>query len=81
MKMRRLSTWEHYDIATIFGEADSFEAAEMRRLEAHFADELADAMICLDLLAARMRLDLAIIVARKFNKTSALWNSPVRLDP
>jgi NTP pyrophosphatase (non-canonical NTP hydrolase) len=79
-KMRRISSWEHYD-DMFWGEADEFEKEEMRTLLRHFEDELADVMICVDLLAARFNLDLNQIVARKFNATSERWNSPVRLKP
>lgn len=71
-KMRRIS-----DPALLFFEMG--DAGEYQRLFQHFADELADVMICVDLLAARMRLDLESIVRRKFNLTSDKWGSDVRL--
>lgn len=46
------------------------------------ADELADVVICADLAAERVGIDLAAAVARKFNKTSAKHGFPDRLpDP
>lgn len=37
----------------------------------HLAEELADVIICVDLIAASMNIDLAGAVAAKFNGTSA----------
>ena len=48
-------------------------------LRAAFADELADALIYLDLLAQSEGIDLAGAVASKFNRTSAKIGSPARL--
>ncbi len=43
------------------------------------ADELADVAIYLDLLAARLKIDLGKAVARKFNRTSLEVGSNVTL--
>jgi NTP pyrophosphatase (non-canonical NTP hydrolase) len=43
------------------------------------ADELADAIIYADLLAARLRIDLGAAVRRKFNEVSDRVGSPHRL--
>jgi NTP pyrophosphatase (non-canonical NTP hydrolase) len=48
---------------------------------AALADELADAVIYLDLLAARLGLDLARAVAHKFNVVSDRRGSSTRLHP
>ncbi len=50
---------------------------------ADIADELADAVTYLDLLAARLGIDLGQAVALKFNAVSERVGSPVRLavDP
>ena len=44
------------------------------------AYELADTVIYLDLLAARLGIDLAHAIAAKFNKVSIERESPVRLS-
>jgi NTP pyrophosphatase (non-canonical NTP hydrolase) len=41
-------------------------------LREQLANELADTMIYLDLLAARCGIDLGVATAKKFNKTSAI---------
>lgn len=43
------------------------------------ADELADVVICADLLAKAANINLDEAVARKFNKTSEKYNLPIRL--
>ncbi|MBY6055366.1 MazG-like family protein [Leisingera daeponensis] len=43
------------------------------------ADEMADALISLDLLAAEMGIDLSTAVARKFNRTSVKYGLNTRL--
>lgn len=43
------------------------------------ADEMADAVIALDLLAAEMGIDLSEAVARKFNRTSVKYGMQTRL--
>lgn len=43
------------------------------------ADEMADAVIALDLLAAKMGVDLGAAVARKFNRTSVKYELRTRL--
>ena len=43
------------------------------------ADEMADAVIALDLLAAQMGIDLGDAVARKFNRTSIEYGLATRL--
>lgn len=43
------------------------------------ADEMADALIALDLLAAEMGIDLGAAVARKFNLTSEKYGMKTRL--
>lgn len=40
----------------------------------HLAEELADVIICVDLIAMQMEIDLADIVAAKFNGTSLKQN-------
>lgn len=83
-KMRRIQPWSFFSRTSprhMMGQMAYASEQEYARLFDHFADELADAMICVDLLGASMGLDLATIVARKFNKTSEKWNSPVRLQP
>lgn len=42
-------------------------------------DEMADVLICLDLLAMYWRVDLSAAVIRKFNQRSAEWGIDVRL--
>lgn len=46
---------------------------------ADIAKELADAMTYLDLLAARLGIDLGEAVVQKFNEVSVRIDSPVRL--
>lgn len=41
-----------------------------RATRAQLADELADIIICVDLLAMTEDIDLAVAIARKFNETS-----------
>ena len=43
------------------------------------ADELADVLIYLDLVAAHFGIDLAEVVARKFNATSEKYGFPHRI--
>jgi len=43
------------------------------------ADEMADAIISLDLLASEMGIDLGAAVARKFNRTSVKYDLETRL--
>ena len=43
------------------------------------ADEMADALIALDLLANQMGLDLSKAVQRKFNRTSEKYGPQTRL--
>lgn len=43
------------------------------------ADEMADAIISLDLLASEMGIDLGEAVARKFNRTSVKYDLKTRL--
>lgn len=43
-------------------------------------DEIAYVIIAVDLLAADLGIDLAKVVSRKFNKTSAKYDLPVQLD-
>jgi len=43
------------------------------------ADEMADAVIALDLLASRLGIGLSVAVARKFNKTSEKYGFQTRL--
>lgn len=43
------------------------------------ADEMADAIIALDLLAAELGIDLSEAVARKFNRTSVKYGMQTRL--
>lgn len=43
------------------------------------ADELADVVIYLDILASRLGIDLGAAVARKFNRTSAKVKAPVTI--
>lgn len=45
------------------------------------ADELADTMIYLDLMAARAGINLSKAIAEKFNRTSEKNNFPERLQP
>lgn len=61
-KLRRIET----GIANI-GDAD--EAA----LLAQLGEELADVLICADLVAQHYGVDLTAALPRKFNKTSAKW--------
>lgn len=48
-------------------------------LQSQLADELADTVIYLDLLAARAGIDLAAAVASKYNRTSIKNGFPERL--
>lgn len=48
-------------------------------LHEQIGDELADAVIYIDLLAARLGIDLGEAVIRKFNATSVKVGSPERL--
>ncbi|QDL92516.1 nucleotide pyrophosphohydrolase [Paroceanicella profunda] len=43
------------------------------------ADEMADALIALDLLASELGIDLSTAIARKFNRTSAEHGMQTRL--
>lgn len=43
------------------------------------ADEMADAIIALDLLASELDIDLGSAVARKFNRTSVKYDLKTRL--
>ncbi|WP_428526784.1 MazG-like family protein [Roseibium sp.] len=45
------------------------------------ANEMADAVIALDLLADQMGIDLGAAVARKFNATSQKYGLVTKLDP
>lgn len=45
------------------------------------AEELADALICVDLAAMRAGIDLSDAVVRKFNRTSEKHGFETRLDP
>jgi len=45
------------------------------------ASELADAFTYLDLLAARLNIDLGSAVITKFNQVSERMDCPIRLDP
>lgn len=49
----------------------------------HLLDELADVVICVDLIALQLGVDLDKVVARKFNETSRKLGFPVeiRVDP
>lgn len=63
---------------------DGADAAKDReterfRLRVKIADELADLVTYVDLLAARLHIDLAAAVARKFNEVSARRGSKERL--
>lgn len=63
------------------GVADANAAHETEGyLQSELADEIADTFIYLDLLAARMGIDLAEAVPRKFNKTSEKLGLPHRID-
>jgi NTP pyrophosphatase (non-canonical NTP hydrolase) len=53
------------------------EAADVLRMQ--FADELADTVIYLDLLAAAAGIDLEIAITQKFNRTSQKVGFPERL--
>ena len=53
--------------------------AERALLLVHAADEIADTVIYLDLLAARLSIDLGAAVRRKFNATSMKVGSLVTL--
>lgn len=44
-------------------------------------DELADAIICVDLIAAAAGLDLGAAVKRKFNATSEKYDLRTRIEP
>lgn len=45
------------------------------------ADELADIVICVDLLAESYGIDLSGAVVAKFNKTSEKYGLPVKMEP
>lgn len=47
--------------------------------KAAIAEELADTMIYLDLLAAKLEIDLGTAVIAKFNKTSEKYSFPEKL--
>lgn len=47
----------------------------------HAAEELGDVIICADLIAAQLGIDLERSAADKFNRTSRKIDSPVRLWP
>lgn len=55
------------------------EERDMHAMQAKLADELADVLIYLDLLAARCGVDLGAAVRAKFNRTSDLVGSPIKL--
>ena len=59
----------------IVGNTESID--ELKR---KFADELADTMIYLDLLAARYDIDLGMAVVKKFNTVSERVGFPDRLS-
>jgi NTP pyrophosphatase (non-canonical NTP hydrolase) len=67
-KLRRHETGHH-------GARDGDEA----HLHDALADELADVIIYVDLLAAKYGIDLAVAVASKFNEVSARQGFPERL--
>lgn len=50
-----------------------------RDTKEHLAEELADVVICADLIAADMDIDLDAAVSRKFNATSAKVGLKTRL--
>jgi len=50
--------------------------ASMEELE----DELADVVICLDLIAMDLGIDLSKAIKNKFNKTSAKYNLKTRIE-
>lgn len=45
------------------------------------ADEIADVIICADLLASAAGIDLAEAVRKKFNASSEKLDLPIRIDP
>ena len=47
---------------------------------AHLTEELADVLICLDLVAMDLGIDLGEAVRAKFNKTSEKYGLSTRLD-
>ena len=44
------------------------------------ADELADIIICVDLVAEKLNIDLSKSIVNKFNKTSQKYNLMVKLN-
>lgn len=58
---------------------DVIERAVREALQLSIADELADVVIYLDLLAHRLGVSLSEAVVRKFNRTSEKVGSPLRL--
>jgi NTP pyrophosphatase (non-canonical NTP hydrolase) len=51
-----------------------------RATQADLADELADVIICVDLIAAHEGIDLCAAVRNKFNYTSFRYNLKTRLE-
>lgn len=51
-----------------------------RDTKAHLAEELADVVICADLIAISMGIDLRVAVVMKFNATSAKVGLPHRME-
>lgn len=47
----------------------------------HLAEELADIIICVDLIAMHVGISMDEAVADKFNKTSIANDFPIRLSP
>lgn len=61
------------------GTGTAFDQRARKHLVDHLADEIADAIICLDLLAAREGIDISHAIRRKFNIVSERVGSPERL--
>jgi NTP pyrophosphatase (non-canonical NTP hydrolase) len=53
---------------------------DVQQLEAQLADELADVMVYVDLLAARCGIDLDQALVAKFNRASDKLGSPIKLS-
>jgi hypothetical protein len=53
--------------------------AGSRETHEHLGEELADAVICIDLLAEKYGIDLWAVVVAKFNATSSKLNLKTRL--
>lgn len=51
-----------------------------RANESQLAEELADIVMCVDLIAMQMSIDLRSAIAAKFNKTSDERGLPTRLE-